>query len=60
MSFNMDLQTALIVAGLVFLALLFAYNQWQIRKRAVRANCGPKMTCRRCASLWSASPPRPK
>ncbi|WP_011298050.1 cell division protein ZipA C-terminal FtsZ-binding domain-containing protein [Cupriavidus necator] len=32
MSFNMDLQTALIVAGLVFLALLFGYNQWQIRK----------------------------
>lgn len=32
MSFNMDLQTALIVAGLVFLALLFCYNQWQIRK----------------------------
>ncbi|CAG9182147.1 hypothetical protein LMG23992_04671 [Cupriavidus laharis] len=32
MSFNMDLQTALIVTGLVFLALLFCYNQWQIRK----------------------------
>jgi hypothetical protein len=32
MSINMDLQTALIVAGLVFLALLFGYNQWQIRK----------------------------
>lgn len=32
MNLNMDLQTALIVAGLVFLALLFAYNQWQIRK----------------------------
>ncbi|MFJ4289452.1 cell division protein ZipA C-terminal FtsZ-binding domain-containing protein [Cupriavidus sp. NPDC089707] len=32
MKLNMDLQTALIVAGLVFLALLFGYNQWQIRK----------------------------
>lgn len=32
MNLNMDLQTALIVAGLVFLALLFGYNQWQIRK----------------------------
>ncbi|WER47371.1 cell division protein ZipA C-terminal FtsZ-binding domain-containing protein [Cupriavidus sp. WKF15] len=32
MSVNMDLQTALIVAGLVFLGLLFGYNQWQIRK----------------------------
>ncbi len=32
MTLNMDLQTALIVAGLVFLVLLFGYNQWQIRK----------------------------
>ncbi|CAG2127291.1 hypothetical protein LMG31506_00424 [Cupriavidus yeoncheonensis] len=32
MNINMDLQTSLIVAGLVFLALLFGYNQWQIRK----------------------------
>ncbi|TDF63544.1 cell division protein ZipA C-terminal FtsZ-binding domain-containing protein [Cupriavidus sp. L7L] len=32
MKLNMDLQTALIVAGLVFLVLLFGYNQWQIRK----------------------------
>ena len=32
MNLNMDLQTALIVAGLVFLGLLFGYNQWQIRK----------------------------
>lgn len=29
---NVDLQTALIAAGLVCLVLVFAYNQWQIRK----------------------------
>lgn len=32
MKLNMDLQTALIVAGLVFVVLVFGYNQWQIRK----------------------------
>ncbi|SPC13873.1 cell division protein ZipA C-terminal FtsZ-binding domain-containing protein [Cupriavidus taiwanensis] len=32
MNLNMDLQTALIVAGLVFVVLVFGYNQWQIRK----------------------------
>ncbi|WP_432260092.1 cell division protein ZipA C-terminal FtsZ-binding domain-containing protein [Cupriavidus sp. TMH.W2] len=32
MSLNMDLQTALIVAGVVFVVLVFGYNQWQIRK----------------------------
>ena len=29
---NVDLQTALIAAGLVCLVLVFGYNQWQIRK----------------------------
>lgn len=29
---NMDLQTALIVAGVILLLMVVAYNQWQIRK----------------------------
>jgi hypothetical protein len=42
MNLNMDLQTALIVAGLVFLVLVFGYNQWQIRKARRPRELGPE------------------